>query len=45
MTINDKEVSSICEENYFENKNQSKFFSKLNSPRKKGNNTLINNNY
>ena len=44
MTINDKEVSSIYEENNFEEKNQSKFFSNINLPKKKGNNTLINNN-
>lgn len=44
MTINDKEISSIYDENFFEDKNESKFFSNLNLSKKNGNNTLTNNN-
>lgn len=44
MTINDKEISSIYEENDFEDKNESKFFSNLNSSKKKDNNNTQTNN-
>lgn len=42
-TFSGKEISSIYEENYFEDKNESKFISNLNLPKKRDNNTLTNN--
>jgi len=43
MTFSDKEISSNYGENYFEDKNESKFFSNLNSLKKRDNNSLANN--
>lgn len=42
-TFSGKEISSIDEENYFEDKNESKFISNLNSSKKRDNNILTNN--
>jgi len=42
-TFSGKEISSIYEENYFEDKNESKFISNLNLSKKRDNNTLTNN--
>ena len=41
-TFSGKEISSIYEENYFEDKNESKFISNLNLSKKRDNNTLTN---
>ena len=43
-TFSGKEISSIYEDNYFEDKNESKSISNLNLSKKRDNNTVTNNN-